>query len=75
MSDMAASTISFSRRTASRARRRNSSFGSPASSHMGGPKLMQLSSGTGSTWPRGRMRFMLSMCTGINSRSGRFLHR
>ena len=55
--------------------RRKSVFASPASSHIGGPKVMQLSIGTGSTSPRGRMRFMLSMWTGINSRSGRFLHK
>ena len=58
-----------------RARSRNTSFDSPDSSHIGGPKVMQLSSGTGRNLPRGRIRFMLSMYTGINSRSGRFLLR
>ena len=53
----------------------NSILASPASSHIGGPKVMQLSIGTGRTSPRGKMRFMLSTYTGINSRSGRFLHR
>ena len=53
----------------------NRFFDSPDSSHIGGPKVMQLKSGTGSNRPRGRMRFMLSMYTGINSRSGRFLLR
>ena len=35
------------RRTASRARAKKSAFASPASSHMGGPKLMHVNSGTG----------------------------
>ena len=37
--------------------------------------VMHDNSGTGKNSPRGRIRFMLSMCTGTSSRSGRFLLR
>lgn len=52
---------SFNRRTASRARFRNSVFGSPASRKIGGPMVMQLNSGTGRNSPRGRIRLTLSI--------------
>src|SRR6266446_2289309 len=65
----------LSRQTASRIRVRKSFFGSDGLNVIGGPKVTELSSGTGRITPLGRIRFRLSRYTGTSSTSGRIEQR